>query len=113
MNWRFTRPEHEISFEAGEPFMALVPSPRGYLERFVPTLRPIASDATLQAQFLAWRDARNEFNAQIDIEGTEASGTRWQKHYMRGSTPEGATFAEHARRLPLRAFTDEGSAETP
>ena len=32
MNWQFTRPDHWISFEEGEPFCFLYPVQRGLLE---------------------------------------------------------------------------------
>jgi hypothetical protein len=113
MNWQFTRPHHEVAFERGEPFACLVPFPRGYAQRFVPRIRPLAADPDLERQFTAWRDARNVFNAEFDVPGTEASEARWQKHYMLGTTPTGDRFGGHERRLALRPFVRDEAPDCP
>ncbi|MDJ0521684.1 MAG: DUF6065 family protein [Planctomycetota bacterium] len=113
MNWRFTRPNQAVTFERGEPFMSIVPMPRHYLQRFDPTIQPIAANPELDAEYEAWKASRNQFNADIDIEGSEAREARWQKHYMHGMTPDGRRFPEHERRLPLRGFQRPGSDKTP
>ncbi|MGE0191705.1 MAG: DUF6065 family protein [Planctomycetota bacterium] len=112
MNWRFTRAHHEVTFEEGEPFMGLMPLPRGYPQRFAPRIRPLAADPELQRQFLAWRDARNVFNEEFDIPGSRANEARWQKHYMQGTSPMGERLGGHERRLDLRPFVREDATES-
>lgn len=112
-NWQFTRPGHAIAFEEGEPFARIVPYPRGYAERFAPSIEPIGANPELQAEFEAWRASRDAFLEQMDVEGSEPHRTGWQKHYMLGTTPEGQAFADHARRMPLRAFARSPTEESP
>ncbi len=104
MNWRFTRANQRVTFERGDPFACLVPFPRHYAQRFEPTIQPLAANPEIEAGFLAWKASRDQFNAEIEVEGSEANQVRWQKHYMHGITPDGEHFPEHERRLTLREF---------
>jgi hypothetical protein len=104
MNWKFTRPDAEVTFEAGEAIACLVPYPRGYIERFQPALRPIEDDPVLQRQYGTWSESRGAFLASLVPEGAEARRARWQKHYMLGQTHEGERRADHATKLRVRAF---------
>src|SRR5262249_11032524 len=54
MNWRFTRPNHVVRFEAGEPICQIVPVPRGLVEQFQPEIRAIADDPELYGAFNKW-----------------------------------------------------------
>ena len=113
MNWRLTRPHHEVVFEAGEPFACLVPLPRGHVERFAPVVRPLRADPGLAEAFAAWRASRRAFNEAFDVEGSEAHTARWQKHYMQGTGPDGERFRAHQRRLDVRPFARDEADDCP
>jgi hypothetical protein len=51
MNWKMTRPNHRVVFEAGEPIAMISPVRRGELERFAAEIRPLAEDPALQAKY--------------------------------------------------------------
>jgi hypothetical protein len=104
MNWQLTRPGHEVTFEAGEPIARVVPYPRGYVERFEPTLRSIDSDTTLRHQYQAWRASRTAFMADLAADTIENGRSRWQKHYTLGTTHDGTRFPDHRTKLVLRPF---------
>jgi hypothetical protein len=105
MNWRFTRPHHTITFEAGEPIARIVPYPRGYAERFAPTLRSIDADETLREQYQSWRQSRETFMADLADESSEAAHIGWQRHYMLGISHDGTQPADHRTKLVLPPFT--------
>src|SRR5207247_976242 len=44
MNWKMTRTNEWVRFEAGEPFCMLVPVPRGLVEGLVPRRMPLAAE---------------------------------------------------------------------
>lgn len=107
MNWRFTRPNHWISFEEGEPFCFFFPLPRGLLEACAPEIRAASEASELMRQNRLAQQMREQFLAELPIEGSDAHGRRWEKSYYRGLTPDGsAGSAEHQIKLQLRAFRD-------
>jgi hypothetical protein len=48
MNWIFTRPDHKVRFEKGEPFCHLFPVNCGGLESLEPELRLLSEDPELK-----------------------------------------------------------------
>lgn len=107
MNWRFTRPNHWVAFEEGEPFCFFFPVPRGLLEACVPEIHAAAEAEELIRQNRLAQDQRAQFLAELPIEGSEAHGRRWEKNYYRGLTPEGSVGStEHQAKLQLRPFED-------
>src|SRR5215469_2852292 len=105
MNWAFTRKFSEVHFSAGEPYAHIFPVERAALERIEPEVRPLASAPEIAREYESWRDSRNRFNADLEMEGSEAQRERWQKSYFRGVTPLGAATAQpHQSRLRLRPF---------
>lgn len=112
MNWQVTRPGVDIRFEAGEPFCSFFPLPRVAIESVDPVLRPLSDAPGLDRVVAAWRAGRRSANAGI-LEGT-VSPDEWQKHYLRGVTPEGAPGAgDHRTRLRLRPFRPAKPGEPP
>jgi len=114
MNWKFTRPDVAVTFAMGEPICMLVPQRRGELEAFRPVIADIASNPALQQAHEAWIKSREEFilhQAKLRPEHPgEAPDTRlWQKHYHRGTAPDGTQAVEHQRKLTLRDFEDGAS----
>lgn len=105
MNWQMTRPG-SVSFLAGEPFCQLLPIRRGDLEAIEPSIRPLGADPQLYADYDAWRQSRQQFNAELKDPTSQAARDRWQKHYVRGTSPTGisAPPREHRTALKIRPF---------
>lgn len=83
MNWRFTRPDHVIRFEAGEAICFFFPLDRGLIGRHQPQSRPITEDAALEAAHRGWRQGRRAFNEALHEEGSPERAKGWQKDYHR------------------------------
>ena len=64
MNWKLTRANLPVIFEAGEPICMIVPQRRGELETFAPQIRDIGED-------------RERFNRELDVSGSEAQKRGW------------------------------------
>jgi len=104
MNWKLTRPDHQVVFPKGFPIAMLVPQPRHELERFRPVLCPIAEDPELEQAYRRWGDDRNRFNRELKDPQSEAVRLQWQKHYFQGTSPSGTKADEHQAKLSLRPF---------
>ena len=115
MNWKFTRADHEVSFDAGEPFCMVVPQRRGELESFVPTLRSLSDDPETEAYARRWTEQRDEmqkrkFVAEHSAEPDE-DWSAWERDYFQGRLPDGERAAEHQTKLQLREFRPRGAHE--
>jgi Family of unknown function (DUF6065) len=110
MNWKLTRPNHPVRFEAEEPFCMLVPMRRGELRSFRPQVRDIRSDPDARAGAESYADSRHELAVQKFLgryaRDFEAQRLAWQRHYFRGVTPTGRPAPEHETTLNLPAFED-------
>ena len=105
MNWRFTRRNHRVRFQRGEPICFVFPVLRGALERFRPKLVPLEHDPALLGQFQAWSASRTAFQAEIATTPPRAPADKWQKRYYRGMPMPGGTAApDHRARLRLAPF---------
>ena len=107
MNWKITRPDHEISFAPGEPICMIVPEIRGLLERFEPEVKALDSDPELLESHQRWAASRGEFLAALKNPSSEATAARWEKHYFKGTSPDGSDAAEHQTKVQLKPFRDE------
>jgi len=111
MNWKLTRPDHTVTFEAGEPFCMVVPRRRGELESFHPVARNIASDPDTHAAVKRWAEGRHEMRVQKFLSeysrDFETAKTAWQRHYFKGTSPDGEKAPEHQTKLDLPGFADE------
>lgn len=107
MNYRFTRPDHEVSFKAGEPFCLIHPMPADYLQQTEPTLRLLNQDPKLDSQHHEWTRARKAWNVERLVPGTEAHSAKWRRDYLRGKTPCGQQAPRHDSATSLMPFTDE------
>ena len=103
MNWKLTRPGLPVRFDAGEPVCMIVPQERGVLERFRCAVRE--PDAELSEQYRAWARSRSVFN------GGPREAKDWQRDYMRGSSPGGASATEHQTQLRLNEFRRRACVE--
>jgi uncharacterized protein DUF6065 len=102
MNWRFTR-MGKVHFEEGEPFCFITPVPHAALDAIEPVVRDLADDPDLAAACKAWGESRVDFNARILRQEPEAVRAGWQRSYVRGENPHGATPAFHLSRRRLKA----------
>jgi hypothetical protein len=108
MNWKFTRPDHNVSFAVGEPFCMVVPQRRGDLELLVPRMRPFAHDPATEAHARRWAEGRDQTqkrkflaNYSADFENDRLA---WERDYFRGRFQDGSLAPEHQTRLKLREF---------
>jgi hypothetical protein len=115
MNWMFTRPQHRIRFEKGEPYCFLFPVPRGLQEDVEPRLRDLAEDPEAEHQDEYARRMRNflkrvkslKRRAGEDVEVQNEKALNFQMWYMKGRMPDGSeVFTGHQKRLELRPFAD-------
>jgi hypothetical protein len=105
MNWKFTRPNTAIRFMKGEPFCHIFPVRRGALEAIEPRIGPISAAPDFEAEHAEWTAARKRFNEDLLVEGSEARALKWQKHYQRGTAPQGAQGPDsHRTKSSLRPF---------
>jgi hypothetical protein len=107
MNWKITRANHEVCFAPGEPICMVTPEIRGLLERFEPELKTLDSDPELLESHARWAASREEFLTSLTEPSSEAAGTRWEKHYFKGTAPDGSNAADHQTKLQLKPFCDE------
>jgi hypothetical protein len=110
MNWKITRPNHPVSFAAGEPFCMIVPQRRGELESFRPELRSFGTEPELTEATKQWVEGRREAGVRKFLSRYarefEADQTAWQGHYFRGITPDGTAAPEHQTKLNLAPFVE-------
>lgn len=105
MNWRFTRPNHWVRFEAEEAICLLFPVKRDALERFTTRFAPIHEQPELVAQFEAWSRSRDAFHKQMQVNPPTKPADRWQKHYYRGvDAGERAHIDDHQTKLRVAPF---------
>jgi hypothetical protein len=110
MNWQFTRPNTPVTFQKGEPIAMLIPTHRGDLEQFAPTIRGLYDDPATAKGYTTWRESRTKFIQDLPVEGTDAHDMEWQKDYVHGRAPDGTVAKTHQRKLALRPFR---KIETP
>lgn len=106
MNYRFTRPNHIITFEAGEPYMMLFPIQMHLAESAEPDVVPLHSNKELCDMFETWRDNRKQFYATAKKDqASEEFKQGWQKTYFRGYKPNGDKApVVHRTKVKLREF---------
>ena len=109
MNWRFTRPNTWIHFDAGEPICFIFPVQRHVLEDITPKFLSMESTEVME-QFKAWSKARNEFHAKMANDPPKVAADKWQKHYYRGVDVSGKEHvSDHVAKLRLAPFTQAES----
>ena len=105
MNWRFTRPNHWVRFDAGEPICFFFPVQRALLEDVKPALAPIEGEPGLLERFQQWSKGRDAFVLRMGNAPPPAPADKWQKHYYRGvDMSEQQQVADHRARLRLKPF---------
>ncbi|MBS0411922.1 MAG: cupin-like domain-containing protein [Proteobacteria bacterium] len=114
MNWKFTRPNTPVRFEALEPICFLFPVQRGALESIEPRLAPIADQPDLRERFHAWSRSRDAFQDKVRQDPPRAPADHWQKHYYRGVDIAGRTHVDdHQAKLRLENFDRTAFPDLP
>ncbi len=109
MNWRFTRADHWVRFEEGQPFCFFFPVPRGIVDSTSPRFEPLAADAELAADFARWDVSRRDFQDSVAKHPPSKPSDKWQKLYYRGLSPLAARPYE-GHQTKIRAKPFEGAA---
>ena len=105
MNWRFTRRNHWVRFEAGEPICFIQPAQRNALERMNPKFVPLSDNPDAARQFAAWSQSRNSFQAKVAEKPPSAPTDQWQKRYYRGlDMDDKPGVPDHQAKLRLKPF---------
>jgi uncharacterized protein DUF6065 len=104
MNWKITAINRPILFDEGEPFCMIVPQRRGELEAFRPGIREIEDEPDVAEAYTTWVQSRNRFLAGLSSADEEAVRQEWEKHYFRGTAPDGTKAPLHQTKLHLREF---------
>ena len=106
MNWRFTRPNTWVHFDAGEPICFFFPVQRGYLEEIAPKFLPMESNPELFRQFKDWSVLQQSFHTELTIRPPATPSDKWQKHYYCGTDAGGhAHIDDHQAKLRLKPFS--------
>jgi hypothetical protein len=107
MNWKLTRAELPVVFEAGEPICMIVPQRRGELEAFRPKIRELDEEPETASAYREWAESRRRFIQDLKVPGSEAVTQGWQKDYVRGLTLGELRFEEHQTKLRLKDFAED------
>lgn len=102
MNWKITRPDTWITFDADEPICMIVPQHRHELEQFTPQIQPIHANPQLRTAVADWQTSRETFNSELNVAGSDAAKKGWEKDYFQGKTAP-----QHQTRLHLKPFSTE------
>ena len=108
MNYLFTRPDHEITFEAGEPFCRILPIDRRLAESLEAVLRPIEDHPELAQAHHQWAQSRLAFNRDLKDPSSQARIKRWQKDYFRATQATEDERERHVVRPALKSFRRKG-----
>lgn len=112
MNWRFTRRNHWVRFDAGEPICSVQPILRNALERMDPKFVPLSDNPEAARQFAAWSASRNAFQARVAAEPPASGTDQWQKRYYRGLDMDDKPGTDdHITRLRLKPFVKAAPIE--
>jgi hypothetical protein len=106
MNWKITAINRPVLFDEGEPFCMVVPQPRGDLEAFEPKIREIGDHREVADAYAKWTASRNRFLSGLSSADEEALKQQWEKHYFRGTAPDGTKAPAHQTKLHLWEFEE-------
>jgi hypothetical protein len=112
MNWRFTRRNHWVRFEANEPICFIQPTQRDALERMAPKFVALNDNPDAARQFAAWSASRNSFQAKVAEKPPVANADQWQKRYYRGlDMDDKPAVPDHRAKLRLKPFVHAAPEE--
>src|SRR4029079_9933943 len=88
--------------DEGEPICHIYPIKKQALIDCQPEIHDLSEDPALERQFLAYREAREEFMKRY-MAGDEAAVKQgWLRHYFTGKLPDGSEApADHINKLRL------------
>ncbi|GHO57854.1 DUF6065 family protein [Ktedonobacter robiniae] len=109
VNWKITRPNAPIIFEAKEPLCMLVPQKRGELENFQTEMSDITSNSPVEQGYLQWYQSRDDFLKDLTNAPSDTLKSEWQKDYFRGIAPGGVRALQHQQKLILHEFKSPDS----
>jgi hypothetical protein len=98
MNWQITRPHAWVAWEAGETVATLLPVRLSELEQWHVCISPLSADPIVQEQYRAWARSRDTFLDDLEHFRGEAARILWQKDYVHGTSPGGASAPPGAHR---------------
>lgn len=107
MNWKVTRADLPVTFEAGEPFAMIVPQRRHDLSGVMPRFGSKEEFRELAEAHREWAQIRREHQIRRFLYQHGAapeSESPVSLHYLRGVRMNGDKPAEHLTRLSLRPF---------
>jgi hypothetical protein len=108
MNWKFTRANHTVRFERGEPYCFVFPIQHALVQRFEPKLRRLEDDEELARQYrigVGRRHMPHVLAANRRGEESRVKRLITQEWYKRGLLPDGKTSGgPHMKSLHLRSF---------
>lgn len=105
MNYKILRPHSAVHFRAGEPVCMIVPQRRGELEAFHPFIRSIDDNPAESEGYRRWAASRAAFLQALSLRPTHpVPGGLWQKHYFRGTAPDGTSGSVHEVKRNLNPF---------
>ena len=108
MNWKFTTGNHEITFEAGEPFCQIFPMSVDLVEDITPRMLPFEASPELKKHYEDFDKLRTKFIDDLKVEGSYARDEKWQRMYQRGIFPDGTPTSEkHRTKINMKPFAKE------
>jgi len=117
MNWKFTRPDQRIRFDAGEPFCVLVPQRRAEIESFRPQFVDMREEPDLYQEASNWTEQREQMQVHkflaVYSRDFEEYHEAWEADYFKGVTPGGRPAPEHQTELRLHPFEEDDTTEGP
>jgi hypothetical protein len=110
MNWKFTRPDHPVRFEPGEPYCFVFPIQHALVQQVEPRLRDLSEDAELARQYRVGLGRRQMPHVLAENRGGADPALKrltTQEWYKRGLLPDGRTpGGPHLKSLQLREFEE-------
>ncbi len=85
MNWKFTRANAPVVFEAGEPICMIVPQRRDELTQFTAELADISDAPDLKQSYEAWSTSRRAFLKTQTARRNAPQHQQWQKDYFQNA----------------------------
>jgi hypothetical protein len=105
MNWKLTRKDTPVAFEADEPICMLFPIARGLVESVEPEFRSLDEDEDWRRAYTEWSQDRARFNDDLTDPSSPAARQKWQKDYFHGAAARwGVAPADHRTKLRLKPF---------
>jgi hypothetical protein len=104
MNWKFTRRNRPVVFEAGEPVCMVTPIDLALIESFDPVARPLGEFPSASAQYRVWKEERADLLANWGATENGRPAYGYQGDYMRGRGPGAGAISRHRTKLSLRKF---------